>query len=363
VDGKSNLSPRASLAWSPFRRGTLTLRGSYGYFYDWIATNTYEQSLLVDGERQREVNLQNPSYPEATADAATPPTNRYLWPPGTSLPKVHRVSLGVEQTLGTNGRITASYSRGWGHGLLRGRNLNAPIDGVRPDGSYANLIVPVGDASSRFQRFTAAYSYARLNCHRLFLMLNYGWNRSRTNTAGPYQVLAGEDGPDGEWGPSSEDLTHRVGAALNLSPLRNLAVGLNVRGQSGLPYDITTGRDDNGDGIFNDRPAGTPRNAARGAMQWDLGGRVSYAIGFGPARQEGGGQHITIRTGGGGLGPAFGGGAEDKRFGVEFYLAGQNLLNRSNYTAYSFVLTSPFYGQPVAAAQPRKLQAGVRFSF
>ena len=49
------------------------------------------------------------------------------------------------------------------------------------------------------------------------------------------------------------------------------------------------------------------------------------------------------------MAPGFGGGAADKRYRVEFYVSGQNLLNRVNYTAYSFVQTSPFYGQPIAA--------------
>jgi hypothetical protein len=70
-----------------------------------------------------------------------------------------------------------------------------------------------------------------------------------------------------------------------------------------------------------------------------------------------------VDGGGGGLAPGFGGGAEDQRFRLEFYISGQNLLNRVNYTSYSFVMTSPFFGQPVAALQPRKLQVGVRFGF
>jgi hypothetical protein len=48
---------------------------------------------------------------------------------------------------------------------------------------------------------------------------------------------------------------------------------------------------------------------------------------------------------------------------LEVYLSGQNLLNRVNYTAYSFVMTSPFYGRPVAASQPRRLQLGARIGF
>lgn len=42
---------------------------------------------------------------------------------------------------------------------------------------------------------------------------------------------------------------------------------------SGQPLDVTTGRDDNGDTIFNDRPAGVRRNSERtsGFAQLDLG--------------------------------------------------------------------------------------------
>ena len=74
-----NLSPRATFAWSPLRSGNLTLRGSYGYFYDWIAGDLYKQTLLFDGVRQREVNIVNPSYPIPGEIGVTPPTNRYLW--------------------------------------------------------------------------------------------------------------------------------------------------------------------------------------------------------------------------------------------------------------------------------------------
>ena len=45
--------------------------------------------------------------------------------------------------------------------------------------------------------------------------------------------------------------------------LRNLNAQFNVNASTGTPYTITTGRDDNGDLIFNDRPSGVGRNTAR----------------------------------------------------------------------------------------------------
>lgn len=41
----------------------------------------------------------------------------------------------------------------------------------------------------------------------------------------------------------------------------------------------------------------------------------------------------------------------------------QNVLNHANYRNYSGVLTSPFFGRPTAANNPRQIELGVRFNF
>ncbi len=55
-----------------------TLRGSWGMFYDWLPTSTYLQTLQVDGVRQREINLVNPTFPDPGDVGSSEPTNRYL---------------------------------------------------------------------------------------------------------------------------------------------------------------------------------------------------------------------------------------------------------------------------------------------
>jgi hypothetical protein len=72
---------------------------------------------------------------------------------------------------------------------------------------------------------------------------------------------------------------------------------------------------------------------------------------------------VIVSGTGGGLTPGFGGGASDRRYRLEFYLAGQNLLNRANYSSYSGVLTSPLFGRPTSAGNARRVQIGVRFGF
>ena len=93
--------------------------------------------------------------------------------------------------------------------------------------------------------------------------------------------------------------------------------------------------------------------------------RVSYAIGFGPrpaAGGAGGPQAVMITIGGGAPG-GFGGGANDHRYRVEFYVSAQNVTNHNNYIGYSGVLTSPFFLEPTNVLNPRKLEIGARFGF
>jgi hypothetical protein len=56
-----------------------------------------------------------------------------------------------------------------------------------------------------------------------------------------------------------------------------MQVGTYWNYSSPAPYTITTGIDANGDGIFNERPAGIARKSARGYPQFDQGTFVSWA--------------------------------------------------------------------------------------
>lgn len=366
-DDQVNFSPRVNVGWSPFRDGKLTLRAGYGYFYDWISGDLYKQTLQVDGVRQRELNVTNPSYPELPDEGATSVTNKYLWSDALTLPTSHRLNAGADRQITANMRVNLGYTYGWGRGLLRGSNLNTPVDGVRPDPAFANVVSLVSDAEVKSHSVNVGWSLTMLEWKRSFFFANYTWSKSDTNTTGAFSLPANGDNLETEWGPSGGDVRHRASFSMSMSPVTNLSLSLNARAQSGSPYTITTGRDDNRDGLFNDRPAGIARNSVRTAAQWDLGGRLSYAWGFGTHGQGGGagggGTTVMIGGGGGGMAAGFGGGAADKRFRIEVYVSGQNLLNRANYVGYSGVVTSPFFGQPTSVMNPRKVQLGVRFGF
>ena len=142
-------------------------------------------------------------------------------------------------------------------------------------------------------------------------------------------------------------------------------LGTSLRVLSALPYNITTGHDDNGDTVSNDRPDGVARNSGRGSAQVDLGLRVSWNAGFGgPAAPPAGPQIRILR--GDNADPLSGmpGGLDgQKRYSVELYAQAYNALNRMNPLNFSGVLASPFFGQPTSAAAPRRIEIGTRFSF
>lgn len=366
IGDQMNFSPRASITWSPFKDGKTTFRGGIGYFNDWLGTSTYEQTLRVDGEKQRELNIQFPNYPDPGSVGTTTATNKYLLSNGIALPESWNANVGIDRQVVGTLRVNAGYSYRKGASMLRGRNLNAPVNGVRPDRNFANVIEVVNDAEQRVHSVNIGANMIALNWKRTVLFANYTYTKAESNGTGPFSLPANGDDLSTEWGLTQPK--HRISGSIQMAPFKDVSFSLNIRQQSGSPYNITTGRDNNGDGVFNDRPAGVARNSAFTSSQWDIGGRLTYAIGFGtrpPSAAGGGGQAVMVVMGGGGGGPmgGFGGGAESKRYQLNFYIAASNLTNHNNYVGYSGVQTSTFFGQPTNVMNPRKVELGVRFGF
>jgi hypothetical protein len=123
--------------------------------------------------------------------------------------------------------------------------------------------------------------------------------------------------------------------------------------QSGRPYNITTGTDDNGDGHLKDRPPGVGRNAGRAAPTYIWDTRLSRPIKVGERLE---------------ISPT-----------VDMF----NVINHPNFDPESYVGTlnagcgsllppacgtlqspGPQFGKPTdIISPPRQLQLGVRVSF
>ncbi len=169
------------------------------------------------------------------------------------------------------------------------------------------------------------------------------------------------------------------------TPLFNgIRAGFNLQASSAMPYTITTGRDANGDTVFNDRPTGVGRNSARGSAQLNASLRINKSIGLGgaaagpggpgmmPMPPGGGGGGAAMQRGPGGGGPGGGGGdgpqmvvmeGGNQRYRIDFYAQIQNLFNTVNYNAYVGNLLSPYYGTATSAGPARRIEIGATFGF
>ncbi|HET7217304.1 MAG TPA: carboxypeptidase regulatory-like domain-containing protein, partial [Vicinamibacterales bacterium] len=292
TDDYLNFAPRFGATWSPFKNGSTTLRGGVGIFYDWYDAQTYEQTLRVDGTHQVDLVVQNPGFPDPFdgADTIVLPSSRYLQSPDLTLPRTLRTNAGVERVVGKFGRLVAGYSYGRGENLFRGRNINAPLeDGTRPNPDTGNITQIESTASSRTHVVNTGFNL-NLPWHRTFLFVNYSFAKAQNDTDGPFSLPADSYDLAAEWGPASNDVRHRLTGMFNMNLWKGFKLATSFNANSATPYTITTGHDDNGDTVSNDRPAGIGRNTARAADRWDVGARLSYTFGFGQrAGADGGG--------------------------------------------------------------------------
>ncbi len=368
---RNNFAPRAGFAWSPFKNGKTTLRGGAGIFYDWFASNTLEQILRVNGQRQTDLIVRNPGYPDPFSDgtASTLPPSIIQQDPNLQMPYVFQSSFGVERELPQNFRVNANYLYTRGIHQLRGINVNQPIPSVgRPFPTQGNITQIVSNANSFGHALMMAANWSSLKKH-MMVSVNYRLSKTTNETDSALSLPVNSFDLRGERGAALNDYRHLIFGMATFPIFKNLRGSMNFNYLSALPYNVTTGFDNNGDAVINDRPAGLTRNSARGAGQFNSGLRLSWGFGWGKPKEQGGGapQIRIVRgdpSGEGMLGGMPGGlNLANKRFRMEFYVQATNLLNKANLTNFIGVQTSPFFGQATAAMPGRRMETGMRFSF
>ncbi len=368
VPGKFNFAPRLGFVWSPKKNGTITFRGGAGIFYDWFAAQVYEQTLRVDGERQRDLVIVDPAYPNpfSSGTQTSLPPSRIQTDPNLQIPYIIQASFGLETQPFKLFQLRTNYQYQRGVHLLRGRNLNAPAPRLgRPDPTVGNITNVESSAYSSVHRLMVNVGPAKF-VQGLFWSVNYLLMKNTNEADSPFSLPTNNFNLRADRGPSAADFRHLVSGFVN----KRLPMGFNIstifQATSALPYNITTGFDNNGDTVINDRPAGVGRNSARGEARWEIGSRLSWGLDFGPDAQPAaaGPQMRVVRVGGGdGAAPPSISTGAAKKYRFELYAQAFNLLNHANLGTFTGVQTSPFFGQATSAQSPRRFEVGTRFNF
>jgi hypothetical protein len=372
IDDRGALAPRIGVSRG-FRRNTTNLRAGYGWFYGWMPARIEEETIrLAQGSSEEEVIIRDPSYPDplgtGTVTTRRDPPTRLTLADAAALPRWQRLSVGIDHQIRQGMRFNIDTFYEHTGNDFRSLDLNAPVGGIRPDAEFGRMLLVQSIGRSTRSGVNLDLSFSPRQ--GMFSSVRYGYSRTFND---------GEDAltppPNGtfatEWAPSRGDSRHRVNWNVG-APITRWGVfaSINGRFQSGTPYNLTTGFDDNGDAIFNDRPVGVSRNSLRGAFTTQTDMRISWTI---PSQRPNGSLLAQRGPGpqgprgpggpGGGQGRPGGPGARNQGRRLEMYLFVTNLLNRVNRSSYVGVRTSQFFGQSTSAQAARRLELGTRFSF
>ena len=399
IDDRLNLMPRLGFTWNPGGSRT-ALRGGYGIFHDWYEANLHDQTIRVDGELQRDLLILDPGYPDPARGVAAEvlPGGRVQADPDLRMPYVQQASIGVERPMGPFLALQSSYQWQRGHNQLRSRNINAPDPfGVRPDPSAGTITQIESDGRMAVDRLAVNVNY-RHPQRNILMSVGYTLAHAKNHANNATTLPADSRNPNAEWGPASQDIRHRVFAMFNYTFPLGIRASVNNQYSSAPPYTLTTGSDDNRDGVSNDRPAGVGRNTERSASRFDTNLRLTRTFGFGGPRGGDGGRPPGAGPAGGGPGEGVGGGGpggggrvggpqggfgggrggggpggggrgggpggnNDQRFSLEVYAQAFNLFNHVNAGTYSGNLRSPFFGRPTSAGPARRIEVGMNVRF
>ncbi len=439
LEDKLNLAPRVGLAWAPVKNGKGVIRAAAGVFYSRLDSGITTNTFRFDGERLQEFVIDQPDFylnnipVEFTGANLRQPRIRTK-ADDLNAPYTIMSTVGYERRLPKNllGAVTYTWTRGV-H-LLRSRNINAPVNGDEP-GEAPELPFPGQGSIFQYE------STGLLSRHELRFMLRanitrdinmfgfYTLSSTRGNAELRDSGLLPADSYDlsSEWGRTRDDVRHRIHLTGSVGLPWRLRISPHIQISSGAPFNITTGRDNNLDTIFNDRPSFAmpgdpdaiqtrfglfnpnpgpgdeiiPRNFGNGPSYVVFNVNLSKTIGFGPQlasfrgqagtrnAQQGGqqtgqqtgqqGQQTANRRGnnqnrGGGAGARgpggpggggfFGGGGDARnRYNLTFNIQVSNIFNHTNFGNYNGVLSSPVFGLSSTAREARRVEASVRFSF
>jgi hypothetical protein len=339
----SNFAPRLSLAFAPGKERKTVLRVGTGIFYDMTGPQPIADTLRFNGRGLRQLVFSNPGYPDPLSSSgsfSTLPASLVRFAPTVRSPYILQYSVGIERQLQKSLTLSVTYEGTRGARMFRSRDVNAPLPPLylaRPDTSVGRLrqIESSGQLKSH-----ALETTLRGNLTRFFNgMVVYALRRAYNDTDGISSFPANNYDLSGEWSRARFDARHFLYLYGILDAGKFFQVGVVFSANSGRPYGITTGRDDNHDGFANDRPPGVRRNSMQGPGSATLDLRWSRTL-FGQTRKKNEtGPNATI--------------------GVDAF----NILNRVNFGSPVGNLSSPFFGRSISAGSARRLQVWMNFKF
>jgi carboxypeptidase family protein len=381
---KNNIGPRAGVSWALDSTGRTVLRASTGKMFEPPLLNFYDNAILSNGDPIRftvgPIRGTDPGAPAFPTNLATPGQVGFV----LSRQSVTAVdtdfhtqsawlsNLQLERALNEDLSVAAGYVNAMGQNLPVLIDVNIvptgatladgrPIYGtgrLNPAFDHINVFKSIGESS--YNAFTLTIARRMKN----------GWQAQATYTGArgtdnapltsTYIIGSGDDrvsdpsNLDRDKGVVPFNQTHTLAVSGVIAPTmkgdgigamlaNNNQLGLILQANSGLPFNIRSNLDLNGDGVIADRPLNVERNTGR------LGKLVTLDLRYSRFVPVAGGTR------------------------AEVFFEAKNLFNRQNVAGVNRVVTTDAAGNPAtpipstfagtAGYDQRIMQVGFKVTF
>lgn len=366
-----DIAPRIGITWAPFASRKTVVSAAWGVYYDVPNLSLFYGAGQVNGDRFL-------SYQVAGTDPAAPvfpnipkisdasflvkpsisafaPEFRNAYQEQSTFQIRHEAPLGLLLTLGYNyspmrhGLYSINVNTGAVTGYLAdGRSIYGGA-ATRPNQNFnqINLIESGGNASYN----AAIVGISKRFSHQFEFGVSWTWSHALSTTLGEGGAPEDPANLRRDYGNSETDVRHSLVLhglfePRTSTPLLRWVNGLQFSStayyNSGLPLNMVTGTDLNGDGTLNDRPLFVSRNSVAGPSFLQVDGRVQRTFVF------------------------------KDRVRASAMAEFENLLNSTNpgcatntgcSSAVINTAGAPDFGRLISAATSRNIQIGFRVEF
>jgi hypothetical protein len=247
------------------------VRAGYGWFFNRFSNSYVIQAIHQNGFNQQQIVYSNPTYipgqpPSGSGGAISTRSATYSIDPNLKAALDMQGAFGVDRriTKAINANVTYLYSRGV-HQYLSD-NINAPLYDYS---TYSFILGPDGQLQYPFPGKGNLYQFQSGGVYRQNQLITSVNARARRYTLSAFYVLSyfKSDTSGANYFPSrSTDIGFDYGRASNdvrnrFFMIASTLLPYGIQGSiftianAGSPFNITTGKDLNGDNQYNERPS------------------------------------------------------------------------------------------------------------